>query len=471
MYLFCHRIYDIINKNCYYRGGALKKHICILFVFAILLASVIPRITVFASERMCISDIKIESGVDAGERLEADGYTVLFQNLNPSSENRMYLGYKLGEKAITNLIVSSELKSNISVGSISYHSVSSLNLNQGTDGKPVYLYSTTDAGAGNGIIALSFIKDNKDKRAKLLESINDGSVPVRTVDGNPADFDEGIGERDLFLLTVREKACLPYVSDIKIVNVNSSENAFRKIVSSGCNYFCNEPLTQTDSSSTYLCCNRTADVSEALRSVVISDSSEIDGITYQSAGSCNINGERLNLYYTKDKTEGNPVVEVVKGSLFYGNFTLGEWAKSYFSGVPSSARSSIYSENTYNTLIESDEEYTQLQIKNRSNNNTAKIDLYMIVSANGLNIENSDERSVVLPDEQKNENGELQHDIEVNGIEKEEETRESTDKSLNAYGSAISGGSLIAIAVMAITAVIAVSIMVIVKDRKNSKSI
>lgn len=420
---------------------------------------------------MCISQLKIESGDDAAEKLEANGYTVIFQNLNPSSGERMYLGYKLGETAITDLIVSSELKSSVSVNSVSYRSVSSLNLNQGTDGRPVYLYSTTDAKAGSGIVSLTYLKDNKDGSAKLLEKFGDGSVPVRTVDGNAADFDEGIDERDLFLLTVHEKACLPYVSDIRIVNVNSSENAFKKIVSSGCNYFNSEPVAESDTESAYLCCNRTASASEAVRSAVISESSEIDGITYQSAGSFNLNGESLNLYFTKDETAGKPVAEIVKGSLFNDGFTLGEWAKSYFSGAPSSARSSLYSEDTYNTLIESDEEYTQLPIKNYGGNSTSKIDLYMILPAEGLNTEKPDERVVVIPEEQENEPEELQRDTEITGIEKETTTAESTNRALNAYGSAISGGSLIAIAVMAIIAVIAAFIMVVVKDRKNGKSI
>lgn len=437
----------------------------------LLLISLMSGITAFAAEQLCISQLKIESGDDAAEKLEANGYTVIFQNLNPSSGERMYLGYKLGETAITNLIVSSELKSSFSVNSVSYRSVSSLNLNQGTGGKPVYLYSTTDAKAGSGIVSLTYLKDDKDGRAKLLEKFGDGSVPVRTVDGNAADFDEGIDGRDLFLLTVREKACLPYVSDIRIVNVNSSENAFKKIVASGCNYFNSEPVSESDTESSYLCCNRTAAASEAVRSAVISDSSEINGITYQSAGSFNLNGESLNLYYTKDETAGNPVAEIVKGSLFKGRFTLGEWAKSYFSGAPSSARSSLYSEDTYNTLIESDEEYTQLQIKNYSSNSIPKTDLYMILSAKGLNTEKSDKQVVVIPEAQKDETAELQHDTEVTGIEKEETTAESTNKALNAYGSAISGGSLIAIAVMAIIAVIAVFILVIVKDRKNGKSV
>ena len=447
----------------------MKKIICILLVIVLLLISLMSGITAFAAEQMCISQLKIESGDDAAEKLEANGYTVMFQNLNPSSGDRMYLGYKLGETAITDLIVSSELKSSISVNSVSYRSVSSLNLNQGTDGKPVYLYSTTDAKAGSGIVSLTYLKDNKDGSARLLEKFGDGSVPVRTVDGNAADFDEGIDERDLFLLTVHEKACLPYVSDIRIVNVNSSENAFKKIVSSGCNYFSSEPVTESGAGSAYLCCNRTAEASEAVRSAVISDSFEIDGITYQSAGSFNLNGESLNLYYTKDEASGNPVAEIVKGSLFNGSFTLSEWAKSYFSGAPSSARSSLYSEDTYNILIESDEEYTQLQIKNYSSN-TSKTDLYMILSAKGLNSEKSDEPVIVLPEKQENETGELQRDTEVTGIEKEETTAESTNKSLNAYGSAISGGSLTAIAVMAIMAVIAVFITVVVKDRKNGKS-
>lgn len=426
-------------------------------------------ITAYADDRLCISQIKAESGDNAAEKLEGAGYTVLYQNLNPSDGERIYLGYKLGKTAVTGLVVSSEYKSSLSVDSVSYLPVSSLNLNQGTDGSPVYLYSTTDAKAGSGIVSLAFAKDDKDKKTDLLESINDGSVPVRTATGKAADFDEGISERDLYLLTVREKACLPYISEVKIVNVGSDENSFGKIVSSGCNYFCIDPIAETDRTVTYLCYNRTDDVSDAVRFAAASDSEVIDGITYQSAGSYNLNGETVTLYFTKDGKVGNPVSEIVKGSFVSGSFSLGDWAKSYFSGAPSSARSGIYGEEAYSALIESDTEYIQLQIKSFSNGQSSSAtDLYMILPAEGLAADAPEEKVIILETEQQSDE-ELQRDTEVTGIEKEV-TAETENDSVNAYGSVIGVGSLISIAAMAVIAVVIASIFVTIKAKKKKEN-
>lgn len=448
-----------------------KKIIYILLISVMLFVSFASRTAVCAAEQMCISQIKIESGDNAAEKLESEGYTVLFQNLNPSGGERMYLGYKLGTKAITGLIVSSEYKTSVSVNSVNYAPVSSLNLNQGTNGKPVYLYATADPKAGSGIVSLNYVKDNRDGSVNLLEKFGDGSVPVRTADGRAADFDEGIDRRDLYFFAVHENACMPYVSDMKIVNVGSDENAFKKIVASGCNYFNSDPVAETKGTASYLCYNRTADASQAVRFAAVSENSEIDGIAYTNAGSFNLNGESVNLYYTKDKTVGNPVTEIVKGKLSNESFTLGDWARAYFSRTSSSAMSNIYGEDLYNTLIDSNEEYAQLKVKNYQS--TSDTGLYMILSANGLNNNSTETSTFTLPTEQHTEKTEMQRDTEVTGIEKERDTEANTDTertAVNAYGSVIGGGSLFAIAVLLVIAVVAAFISVTVNDRKNRKN-
>ena len=426
----------------------------------------LPGVTAYAAEQLCISQIKIESGDGAAEKLESGGYTVIYQNLNPSGGDRIYLGYKLGNTPVTDLIVSSQLKNTISVNSVTYSAVSSINLNQGTKGSPVYLYGTTDIKAGSGIVSLNCFKDNKDGSTNLLEKFGDGSVPVRTDSGKAADFDEGIDKRDMYFFMIYKDACKPFVSDMKIVNVSAEENAFEKIAASGCNYFNREPVAKSNGASTYLCYNRTADSADAVRFVYASDTAEINGITCTGAGSYSLNGKNVSLYYTKDKSVGNPITEITKGSLTKSEFTLGDWAKAYFSGTESSAISQIYTEDAYNTLTASDEEYTQLKIKDASGSDTG---LYMILSAKGLNLDKQEETVVTLPTEQNEENTEMQRDTEITGVEKEESTTgsETSKNAVNAYGSAIGSGNLIAIAVMAIIAVIIAFVFVTVKDRKK----
>lgn len=447
----------------------MKKVLSLIIIPVMLILLALPGTTAFAANRLCISQISIEAGADAAEKLEKNGYTVIYQNLNPSGVERIYMGYKLGEAPITDLIVSSAPAGEVKVNSVTYTSVSPVNLNQGTDGTPVYLYCTRDAKAGRGILSLLFVKDSGDGAADILGTFGDGSVPVRTANGKAADFDEGINERDLFCFAVHENSCLPYVSEVKIVNVGAEESAFEKIAASGCNYFNAEPLSKIDGTSAYLCFNRTADASSAVRAAAFSDSYEIGGIRYISAGSCSLNGEVMNLYYTKDASAGSPAAEIVKGSLAEGSFTRGDWAKAYFSRASSSAMSSIYDEDLYSTLVGSDEEYMQLEVKNAKSGSGT--DLFLILSANGVGAGSSAARTVTLPEEGQEEASAMQRDTEITGIFKEEQTEGSAAEgdALNAYGSAIGGGSLIAIAAMAIIMTIAAAVLVLVKGRKSGK--
>ncbi len=442
----------------------MKKCINILLAAVLIFTALIPGAAAYAAGQLCISRIMIESGDNAAEKLESSGYTVFYNNLNPSGKERIYLGYKLGNEPVTDLIVSSEQKKTISVNSVSYTLVSPVSLNQGTNGSPIYLYSTTDAKAGSGIVSLSCIKDNKDGSADLLDQFGDGSVPVRTADGRAADFDEGIGTRDLYLLTVHKNSCKPYISDMKIVNVSAGENAFEKIISSGCCFFNSVPVAESGKTCAYLCYNRTADSSGAVRSAVVSNNAEAN---YSDAGSFILKGRTVNLYYTKDAAAGNPVSEITKGALTGDSFTLGDWAKSYFSRADSGAMSQIYNEDLYKTLIESEEEYTQLKI--RDNSAASDTGLYMILPAKGIKADKLEETAAELPSVQDTENAEMQRDTEITGIEKDEipETTEAERTSENAKGSAIGSGSLIAVAVLAIIAVITALILVVKKYRKN----
>ena len=440
-----------------------------MIISVLLLVLIIPNTVCFASGRLCISELGIQSGENAAEALEAEGFTVIYQNLNPSGE-RIYLGYKLGEKPVTGLTVSSEYKTSLSVDGIAYSPVSALNLNEGTDGSPVYLYVTREVKAGSGIAALNFVKDNKDPGANLLENFGDGSVPVMTADGRLADFDEGIEERSLYLLAVRDNSCLPYISEIKTVNVGKSDNAFKAIAESGFVYFNPEPVSQADSADTYLCFNRTADAGNAVRFAALSDTPEIDGIQYTSAGEFDLNGKTCGLYYTKSKDVGSPVVQITPDSLFEGTVTFGDWAAMYF-GRASFASSCIYEEEAYAALLQSTEEYMQLGIKNKNSSDDAESSgLYMILASQGPVSEAAPD-TVTVPQAQ-NESVELQRDTEVTGIEKETSPDiTAADKTVDAYGSAIGGGSLIAIAVFAIISVIAAFVFVTVGGRKKESDI
>ena len=445
----------------------MKKYISFILIPVIIFVLMLPKPEGLAAERLCISQLRLASGDGAAEMLEKDGFTVMYQNLNPAGGERIYLGYKLGEKPITGLTVSSVYESSVSVNGAVYTPVSTLDLNDGTDGSPVYLYFTADAAAGSGIVALSCIKDNKDGSTDLLESFGGGAVPVRTVEGKAADLDEGIDERDLYLFMINENSCLPYISEIKTVSVGANENAFEKIAASGFDYFNAEPVANDGGACTYLCFGRTADAGAAVRYAAVSDTPVIDGITYKSAGTLGIKGSASELYYTKDKTVGNPIVQITTASLIGGTLTLGEWAAAFFGSSSSGAASYIYAEDAYGALVQSTEEYMQLGIKNSiTSENTG---LYMILASRGLEPGAGEVSAVTLPEQVQSESEEMQRDTEISGIEKETESQNAAqaDQPVNAYGSAISGGNIIAIAVFAVISVMVAFIAVLIKGRKK----
>lgn len=451
----------------------MKKCIISFLLIPILMISVFvvsPRAD--AAEQKCISRLRIAAGEDAAEKLESDGYTVFYQNLNPSgdADKKIYLGYKLGEKAVTGLAVSSSQRDSLRIGSVSYLPVSSFNLNEGTDGKPVYLYSTTDSKAGSGIISFCAASDNDRSGEAPLKIMNDGSVPVRTEDGSAADLEAGIADGGLYLFTVHENLCLPYISEIKTVTVPSNGNAFEKIVSSSCNYFAVDSISSSKG-DTYICYNRTADASEAVRNAVVSADGEPDG-EYILAGSYSDGGKMRDLYYTKDESAGNPLTDITKGAVMGREFTLGDWALTYFSGDPTSARAQLFSRDEYKALLASEEKYVQTQVEVFENGKqTGTADLFMVFSQKGLNV---DEMTTVAAQEETTQADEnaadgLQRDTADESIVKNDSDEQTTTTASTVQGSAISKGSVIAVACLAVVIAAAAAAAVIIGKRKNKK--
>ncbi len=480
-------IYMMVNYCQYYceRWLELRKIIFTLMIVSILLFSAaVPGTMVYAASRSCISELSIAAGDDGLNQLEKDGYTAVYQNLNPSkdSQTKIYLGYKLGSSPITGLAVSSENRKSFSIGTIKYSQVSSVNLNQGNGGSPVYLYFTKSEEAGRGIVSLNTVCRDENNDVNLLDCINEGSVSVRTADGNAADFEEGISGTDLYMFMVRENTCLPYISDIKTVTVKKGENTFSRIVSSGCDYYVKDCIGTGGDGCTYLCYNRTDDASDAVRYAAVSDSENIDGIGFVSAGSFSDGNAVQNLYYSKSAEIGNPVTEITKGSVMGNEFTLGEWTQAYFRGAPSGARSEALRSSTFEKLSESETPYTELQIMSYLGGSPSGVtDLYMVLSSENLTVPAqtepslSEELEALEEDANASEADALAQDGELRDAEdaetvKEESAAEEAEQPVEgeiAYGSAIGSGGLAAIAVLTIIAVILVFILVMFRNRKN----
>ena len=478
-----------------------RNHILALFVMSLLLLFA-PGLPASADDALCISDIRIETGRDALGRLEEEGYTVVRQNLNPSGKRQSaYLGYRLGENAVTGLVVSKDHRSEIAFEGVRYALVSDENL--GSEKKPLYLYATRDEACGSGIVSLGTLSVDPKNGGDPLDIFGDGSMPLRTDDGHAADLEPDASEWSLYLFAVPKDLCLPYISDLRIVTAREKKDLYDAVVSAGFNYYEEQPLFSTSEGDAYLCYNRTADPSLAVTFAAVSDASSLAGLTFESAGNFGEGETATELIYTKAAEVGSPVAGITVGERMSGSFTMGEWAAAYFGGSITSAKARLYQSAEYALLCASEETFMESPLKMYEGGKEAgETGLYLISSVNVIPLWVSEEETLpeteplpgeeneedlpneeeaILPEEEIAEEELLSdgmvHDTEEEGFVREEEESETDteeeaaeeDNTDEALGSAIGRGSLIAIAVLAISAVTAAFIAAMVRGNKGKK--
>ena len=508
------------------RYQALKKTIAYLltaaFIWTMIAGSVVP---VRAEGSALISEFCITAGKNAIDQLENNGYTAIYQNLNPSGGEKLCLGYKLGSNPLTGLLTSSEYQETIVLDGVTYTPVSAISLNQNAGGSPVYLYCTRDPKAGSGIVSLTMVRETAGEEDPM-DFLNDGSVPVRNTDGSPADFEAGIAGYDLHCFMIRENICLPYISELKTVTAADGEDLFAKLVSSGCDYYEEQCIASGNGVSTYLCCSRTADADKAVRTVLAADTEIPDAAEYSflSAGAFQKDGKEFELFYSKDARCGEPLMEVSGGMRMADAFTTGDWAHAYFEGRATAARVQLFGEAAYQAFAESLEPCLQLPVHcyetAEENTIVSETGMYLIRTAAGQenfepefaaleetaedetaeddpaekaetgDVEESDPEETGNTEETENsedaedgaeslaseesvseeniyENDGLERDVEDPDALKTEETEPEEEQ---VSGSVIGVGNMIAIAVMAMAAVAGTFVFAVLKNRRQEES-
>ena len=201
-----------------------KWYLCHTLIALMIVYLIVPALA--AASSPCISEITVMSGKNAVEDLEEDGYTVVRQNLNgsPDAEERIYMGYKTGDDAVTGLLVSSEYVSSLTYGGTEFTPVSDINLNDGTDGSPVYLYYTKDGAAGSGVTALETFTRSPYFRDEFSALFGEDEYPVPNTDGNAADLDDGIDGYELYLFIKCENMDPAYVGKTEADEEQSGED-------------------------------------------------------------------------------------------------------------------------------------------------------------------------------------------------------------------------------------------------------
>ena len=290
-----------------------------------------------------ITEIRLEQGDLSSESLEESGYSLIGQPLNPAGTTDLYLGYQTGGEsgAIRDLMVSSSGSGSIEVEGISYQKVSDISLNEGAGGSALYLYASYDAQAGEPLRGLSFLVKKSpggfEDNSSLLAS--DGSELVITDDGKPADFDEGIGESEIYLRMYKGNLYRPYVDDVIVATAGSEEAAIAELVVKRCTYYVNYDIG--DKKSVFVGYTRTDDEEKALRALVaiggdvselaeagesddseeadseetdsdVGDSIYIKDVPYTPVEGGTVKSDRdYTFYMTKDKEAGEPVIDLI----------------------------------------------------------------------------------------------------------------------------------------------------------------
>ena len=339
----------------------LQRTACVLTAAVIAVMMLLPFATpVLAANTQFITDIRLEAGADAVDKLEKDGYSVMLTGLNMTydPEKQVYLGYKMNDgDPITNIIVAADDGESLNDGNgISYSRASEIDVDEGIGGGSGCLYFTHDEKAGSPLVGLDVLRS---KEEAIYPITNDGAEIVRTANGTPADLESASENAIVYLAQIRDNIVRPYISEIGVVTDTDKWNAVYTACERGYNYYVEGDIDDSKETYTILVYKRTANVSDAVTNIAavsaktveameqeqIVDASAnpvenltgaaigISGIEYVRVSSKPIEGEApFYLYQTKNKAAGNPVsmlyaenVEEEQNSLF------GTWVNGYFS--------------------------------------------------------------------------------------------------------------------------------------------
>lgn len=339
----------------------MQRTACVLTAAVIAVMMLLPFATpVLAANTQFITDIRLEAGADAVDKLEKDGYSVMLTGLNMTydPEKQVYLGYKMNDgDPITNIIVAADDGESLKDGNgISYSRASEIDVDEGIGGGSGCLYFTHDEKAGSPMVGLDVLRS---KEEAIYPITNDGAEIVRTANGTPADLESASENAIVYLAQIRDNIVRPYISEIGVVTDTDKWNAVYTACERGYNYYVEGDIDDSKETYTILVYKRTANVSDAVTNIAavsaktveameqeqIVDASAnpvenltgaaigISGIEYVRVSSKPIEGEApYYLYQTKNKAAGNPVsmlyaenVEEEQNSLF------GTWVNGYFS--------------------------------------------------------------------------------------------------------------------------------------------
>lgn len=391
-----------------------------------------------------ISDITIAVGAEGRSSLESSGYSVLFQGMNMVSDDdsAVFLGYKTGSDAITDIVVSTQQSNSITCNGCTYRLASSISLNRGTGGTSLYLYYTKDSSAGGKITSLDTVSGFSDTD-EVVSLRNDGSAPVRMNDGTLANLDKGVTNSEIYLLMYRSASVKQYISNVCLVTGSTKSAAINQAASQGCDYYLDKDIGGS-SSTAYIAYQRTSDKSKAITGFAINDSV---------------------VQIENDGQSGALLLDITDGRLFDESFELGEWAGVYASYDRSISRSS----SQYKALLKSTEECSCVF--------AGSPEIYAVyegkfTAAAASEEESTEEEQTEEPAEEIVEDTDgdaVDEFFDIDKTGEEQVDDETADTDTKATASVINSGNIVAISCIAIILALAVVGAGVYKKGKEKK--
>ena len=170
-----------------------SKTVSLLTASAMTAALTLPAVLpVHAENFQFITEIRLETGENAYDTLEAAGFHVMSVGLNAevTAADQIYLGYKYNTGTpITGILISGDVGDRLELDGIVYECASHTDVDARNGGGSGCLYVTRDERAGAPLVGLDILKADAAEEEELLPIANDGAEVVRRPDGTPCDIE------------------------------------------------------------------------------------------------------------------------------------------------------------------------------------------------------------------------------------------------------------------------------------------
>ncbi len=295
----------------------IMRKICIISLFCVIcFLSGVPRVK--AAVGQYVSEIVLQEGEDAEDKLSEKGYSVMYPALLNGEGEKIRIGYKTSKNSkdgITDIIVGKKKKNakkKIRKKLVKYQLVQGGSLGVGGEaGKPdktSYLYCTKDGRAGSPLMALHFMSSDTndvDGFEKLMPLANNGTMPVKGFDeiAVTVQTDGNSG----YLSVVRSDVWKNYIGSLTVVKGDTEKDVVMELCRLGCEYYVDKNYGR-DGDVIMVGYTRTSDKKSAVKDLIGLSADEEAPVGYEKAGDTEVAGKYL--FTSTDEKYGNPLVDL-----------------------------------------------------------------------------------------------------------------------------------------------------------------